>query len=92
MIGGGSKSKKEGGFLVSGGSSLSGALLTFIDAVWDLYCLGFSVKFRDFVMISHKLAKASKLGGRLVSSSVSSDNPLPSLSIKPAVFSKFSIS
>ena len=83
---------KEGGFLVSGGFSLSGALLTFIGDVWDLFCLGFRVKFRDFVMIPHKLAKASKLGGRLVSSSVSSDNPLPSLSIKPAVFSKVSIS
>ena len=71
---------------------MSGALLTFVEAVWDLFCLGFSVKFRDFIMISHKLAKASSLGGWLVGSSVSSDNPLPSLSIKPAVFSKISIS
>ena len=82
----------EEGFSVSDGSSMSRASLTFIDVGWDLFCLGFSVIFRDFVMISHKLAKASRLGGRLVSSSNSSVSPLPSLLIKPAAFSRLSIS
>ena len=88
----GNESRMEEGFSVSDGSSMSRASLTFIDVGWDLFCLGFSVIFRDFVMISHKLAKASKLGGRLVSSSDSSVSPLPSLLIKPAVFSRLSIS
>ena len=51
----------EEGFSVSDGSSMSGASLTFIDAGWDHFCLGFSVIFRDFVIMSHKLAKASRL-------------------------------
>ena len=83
---------REEGFLISGGFSLSEALLTFIGDVWDLFCLGLRVKFRDFVKIPHKLAKASTLGGRLVNSSGSSDNPLPSFSIKPAVLSRVSFS
>ena len=43
-------------------------------------------------MMSHKLAKASRLDGRLVSSPGSSDSPLPSLLLKPAAVSRLSIS
>ena len=42
-------------------------------------------------MMSHKLAKASRLDWWLVNSSGSSDSPLPSLLIKPAAVSRFSI-
>ena len=39
-------------------------------------------------MMSHKLAKASRLDGWLVSSPGSSDSPLPLLLIKPAAVSR----